>query len=278
MDKHYLAHEYFNKDWEPCYFTDMNNWLSQAKLTFVGSSHIMENVDAVTLTEEQRKLVAEVKDPVLEQQLRDYMINQQFRRDYWVKGARRVRAMDAIRELPVVLTTPRADVPMEVPCPQGKANLKEELYAPILDALSDHKPHTVGELVGSQTMGTVWQAVCILAGAGHVYPVAEADAGVKTRCSMLNRKIRALPETVSYQASPVIAGGIAVNEIDQLFLTAEGKDCAVYAFDALKQRGKRVVRDGKALDKDDEALAELRERAKLFTEKKLPVYKALGIA
>lgn len=95
---------------------------------------------------------------------------------------------------------------------------------------------------------------------------------------MHRSQIRVLPETVSYQASPVIAGGIAVNEIDQLFLTAEGKDCAVYAFDALKQRGKRVVRDGKALDKDDEALAELRERAKLFTEKKLPVYTTLGIA
>ena len=61
-------------------------------------------------------------------------------------------------------------------------------------------------------------------------------------------------------------------------LYAEGKDYAVSAFDALQQRGKRVVRDGKALEKDDEALAELRERAKQFTEKKLPVYRALGIA
>lgn len=35
---HYLAHEYFNKDWHPMHFATMADWLESAKLQFACSA------------------------------------------------------------------------------------------------------------------------------------------------------------------------------------------------------------------------------------------------
>jgi hypothetical protein len=38
------------------------------------------------LTPAQRQCLAGIDDPVLYQSVRDFMVNQTFRRDYWVRG------------------------------------------------------------------------------------------------------------------------------------------------------------------------------------------------
>ena len=32
QDRHYLAHEYFNRDWQPMHFASMAEWLAPAKI------------------------------------------------------------------------------------------------------------------------------------------------------------------------------------------------------------------------------------------------------
>lgn len=226
MDKQYLAHEYFNKDWEPCSFSAMNDCLSQAKLSYACSAHLMENLDVVTLTKEQQNVVNAIKDPVL-QQVRDFMVNRQFRRDYWVKGLRQVFVDNAIRELQVILTTPCADVPKEINCPQGKIRLNQELLDAILAVLQDHLPHPIAELertITKHSLPILWQTIGILAGARHIHPAVDCvRLEEQTRSKLLNRKIVRLPETVTFCASPRIGGGIAVSGIEQLFLDVETK-------------------------------------------------------
>lgn len=91
QNRHYLAHEYFNRDWHPMHFGTMAEWLEPAKLTYACSAHYLDYVEAVNLTPEQQAFLKDIHDPMFKQTVRDFMVNQQFRKDYWVKGARRLR-------------------------------------------------------------------------------------------------------------------------------------------------------------------------------------------
>ena len=88
---------------------------------------------------------------------------------------------------------------------------------------------------------------------------------------------------VSYLASPVTGGGVAVGRVPQLFLLAlqQGKkkpaEWAQAAWDVLAQQGQRLVKDGAALDTPEDNLAELRRQAAEFEAKQLPVLRALKV-
>lgn len=82
----YLAHEYFNRDLTPFYFMDVAQELSEAKLTWVGPANAMETIDLLHLTQEQRQFLSEIDNPDLRQTVRDHIVDQQFRRDIFVKG------------------------------------------------------------------------------------------------------------------------------------------------------------------------------------------------
>jgi len=44
----------------------------------------------MNLSAQGAKLLAEIEHPVLKESVRDYLVNQQFRRDVFVKGAQRL--------------------------------------------------------------------------------------------------------------------------------------------------------------------------------------------
>ncbi|OFW28202.1 MAG: hypothetical protein A3H97_23965 [Acidobacteria bacterium RIFCSPLOWO2_02_FULL_65_29] len=50
-------------------------------------------MDAVNLSADQQAFLKDIPDPMFRQTARDFMVNQQFRRDYWVKGPRRLSAL-----------------------------------------------------------------------------------------------------------------------------------------------------------------------------------------
>ncbi|NDG50942.1 MAG: methyltransferase, partial [Rhodospirillales bacterium] len=116
-NRHYLAHEYFNRDWHPMHFATMAEWLEPAKLQYACSANLMDAIDGVNLTAEQQAFLNEIPDPMFRQTTRDFMVNQQFRKDYWVKGARRMGGLDqlqALRALRLMLASHRPDVPLKV--------------------------------------------------------------------------------------------------------------------------------------------------------------------
>jgi hypothetical protein len=90
MDRHYLAHEYFNRDWAPMSFASMNSFLSETKLSYVCSAHYLDHVDAANLSDEQAAFLNEIPDPSFKETVRDLLTSQAFRRDYWVKGPTRL--------------------------------------------------------------------------------------------------------------------------------------------------------------------------------------------
>jgi len=89
---------------------------------------------------------------------------------------------------------------------------------------------------------------------------------------------------VGYLASPVTGGGVSVGRSHQLFLLAKMKghkipaDWAAFAWQILAAQGKKIIKDGVALETAEANLAELTEQAQAFSEKQLPLLLALGIA
>ena len=88
--------------------------MARAKLSYVGSAHLLDNVDAINLTAEQSQFLAEIKDSTRREYFRDLIFNQQFRRDIFIKGTQRLgflTARDKWPNLRLVLSGPAAEVP-----------------------------------------------------------------------------------------------------------------------------------------------------------------------
>ncbi len=296
QNRNYLAHEYFNADWLPMSFSDVTAHLEQAKLSFAASSHLIDHVDTVNLSQEQQELLNKLGNITLRESVRDYMINQQFRRDIWVKGPRRISAPEQARRLSAmrfVLLSQRSAVPMFVQGARGQAQMQEEVYGPVLDELArnNHAPKSFAEIVeAASKVGylRVAQAILLLVGSGHVSPAQAPNIAqdVKPRCLALNKHIVRLSEAtadVGCLASPVTGGAVSVTRMEQIFLAVMGtgkndaKAIAKGAWSVLKPQGHKVGKDGKALTTDEENLTELVVQAQAMLDSRLAILKAAGV-
>jgi hypothetical protein len=257
----------------------------------------MDAIDAVNLTADQQAFLKDIPDPMFRQTTRDFMVNQQFRKDYWVKGARKMSALEqaeALRAVKVILTIHRAYVSLKVAGALGEANLTDSVYTPILDLLADHQPKSLAQIEqalkgNGVTFAQVTQAAMVLIGAGHLGLVQDENVitQAKRQTDKLNaylcQKARGSNE-LTYLASPVTAGGVAVNRFQQLFLInlAQGKkqpaEWAQAAWQVLAAQSQKLVKEGKTLETPEENIAELTTQAQTFADKQLPILKALQIA
>jgi hypothetical protein len=55
--------------------------LESARLHYACSAHYMDHIDGINLTAEQQAFLKEIQDPLFRESVRDFMVNQQFRRD-----------------------------------------------------------------------------------------------------------------------------------------------------------------------------------------------------
>ncbi len=296
QNRHYLAHEYFNRDWHPMHFATMADWLEPAKLTFACSAQFMDYIDVVNLTTEQKKFLLDIPDEMLRQSVRDFMVNQQFRKDYWVKGGRRLSPLERremILKKKYLLTDHSTNIPLKINGAAGEANLSENIYTPLLETLNNYKPKSMGQLVTDLKkdgieLGQLNEALMILANGGHLSGVQDEDEAntAKSHTEMLNdyilNKSRSGGE-INFLASPVTGGGIAVERFAQLFVLAikEGKktpeEWALSAWHALDALGQKIIMEGGPLESGEENIAELNKQAAKFAAGKLPVLKATGV-
>jgi len=297
QNRHYLAHEYFNKDWHPMHFATMSEWLSPAKISYACSAHYLDHIDAINLSAEQQQLLKEIPDPTFKESVRDFMVNQQFRRDYWIKGARQLSAVEQIeliKQHKLVLISAREDVSLKIAGSIGTANMSEAIYAPILDLMSDHTSRSIESITAhvkdkGVLLPQVIQATILLIGSGHMASVQDDKqiANAKETTKKLNQALleRARFSTdISFLANPVTGGGVAVNRFQQLFLLAlsqgkkQPKEWAQAAWEILAAQNQRLLKDGKALESAQGNLEELTKQAETFNAIRLIALRALLVA
>jgi SAM-dependent methyltransferase len=297
QDRSYLAHEYFNRDWVPMSFAEMSKWMSAAKMEFACSANYLDAIDAINLTQAQIDILSTIDDVIVRQITRDFCVNQQFRKDYWIKGVRKMSAFDRanlIRSTRVIMCVPRSDVGLKINSALGEATLAESVYGPILDLLADHKPHSIGELenkLGGSgiVLNQLVQATLVLTGMSVLAEVQDDAKQIVSRSktdklnSYLMEKAQSSKD-IPYLASPVTGGGVAVGRFAQLFLLARERskgtvdECVNATWKILASQNQRLVKEGKVLETEQDNVNELRSQAMEFEIKNLPILQSLGIA
>jgi SAM-dependent methyltransferase len=296
QNRSYLAHEYFNRDWHPMHFASMAEWLSPAKLNYACSAHHLDHIDAINFTAEQQALLKSISDPMFRESSRDFIINQQFRRDYWVKGLRRLTPLErseALRELKGIMVSQRQDISLKVTTSIGEITMSEAIYNPILDQLAHHNAKSLSQIEQSLqdkgvSLAQIVEAIMLLTGSGHLTIVQDDNNRMKAKkhTDKLNGHLMHKAcgsNDIGYLASPVSGGGMSVGRFQLLFLLALSKgkkqpnEWAQFAWQILSAQGQKIVKEGKVLETADENLSELTTQATTFAEKQLPILKALNI-
>ena len=294
QNRNYLAHEYFNRDWMPMHFSTMGEWLEAAKLQFACSAHYLDHFDPINLSTEQKNFLASIPDRMFRETVRDFMVNQQFRRDYWVKGLRKLAPLEINErkaQVRVVLVKHPQSIALKSTINGNEFSLTESIYKPVIELLSDHRPHALGEIAQALaprgiTLNMVSEAIMFLSGLGNL-AFAQDDA-IADQCQETTRKLNTFIETrarstaeIPYLASPVTGGAIMVDRFSELFLkaVAEGHEgieaLASYAWKILDSQGQRLVRNGETIADPAACLAEMENYAREFVDKKLPILRAL---
>jgi predicted O-methyltransferase YrrM len=292
MPRTYLAHEYINQHWVPFYFTEVARDLAAAKLSFAASAHVGDQMDNIALPQPAQALLNEVADPVRRQQARDYVVNQQFRRDIFVKGAvtiNQVQRLAALAATRIALAKPKDKVSLEVPFPVGICKLRPEVYTPILEQLTAG-PKTLAELTEALAaqkidQNAVMQAAMVLTATGDVAPALSAQEEAKRRkhtdrfnAALLERAVTG--GEINYLASPVTGSGVPVGRVEMLVLLAERRkvDPVRFIWQSIAPQGVRMQVDGKRLDTEEENLTEIAKRTAEFKAERLPMLQGLGIS
>lgn len=297
QNRHYLAHEYFNRDWEPMHFSTMAKWLESAKLDFACSSNYADAINQLNLTEEQADFLKSIPDAKFAQSVRDFMINAQFRRDYWVKGRRRISRYqqdNSLRQFRIVLCVNRDTVEVKVKGWLHEGNINAPIYNPILDVLADNKPKTIGEIIAAVEKNKeigypqIIQAILVLINGDYVsYAQSDEQAeAAKPKTDALNTYLLEMSRggtELNCLVSPVTGGGIPIAPFQQHFISRiheglkEPEEWAKSTWEIISRDGLKLNVDGKNLETDEDNLAELTSAAKKFEESGLPVLKALQI-
>ncbi|WP_422018785.1 class I SAM-dependent methyltransferase [Roseibium sp.] len=295
MSRNYLAHEYFNRDWTPFYFQQVADDMAGAKLTFIASSNLMDHIDLINLTQDQIAFIAAEPDPLRRQGLRDYVVNQQFRRDIFVKGAENITVKEsqtAWLDCRFALASRPQDVSEKFKGRLGEMTLQTAVYPPILKGF-EKGPMTLRELLQDETIGAIsWsnilQAIALLVGLGHLQPCLPAKNEKKRRDSTraLNKVLINRAQysgDIGYLSSPVTGSAVPVGRFEQMFLrslAAGRKDPSAWAADTwetIKNQGQKVRHEGKIIESDDDNLKELTRQATEFQEKKLAILTTLQV-
>jgi SAM-dependent methyltransferase len=298
QNRQYLAHEYFNRDWAPMYFAEAHEWLSDARLKFAAPASALDQLLAYNLTAAQREVLGGISYDVLRETVRDYLLNQQFRRDLYSRGARLLtplERLDRLNDLSVTLTMDPADIPFEVDAGLGKVGLREDIFAPVIAALAagGGAPKRIGDLaekaeLASLPPGALVEAITVLIGAGRASPAQTPEAVeiAQPRCERLNTHLierSRVSGDLSWLASPVIGGGVEVSRFQQMFLAARARglkkpeDWARDAWGILLKQNQFLIKDGQTLQTEEENLNELSAQAKALAEKRLPLLKRLQV-
>jgi hypothetical protein len=297
QNRNYLAHEYFNRYWAVMPFSDVARWLEDGKVTFATSAHLVDHIEDVHLTAEGYKLLTGIPHPVLRQSVRDYLTNQIFRRDIFIKGLRRLTPLEhleSLRTQQFVLTTLPSEIPMTVKGARGEVALPDAIYRPIIEAMAEDnfKPKALGQVAANAKLASlqfnqIVRAAILLTGVGYMHPAQVSSKETHAHCVALNQYIcqRARSSSdISFLASPVTGCGFPVSRSQQLFLLAAAnnrkapEEHAKFAWEILAAQGHCLIKEGKALTTPEENLSELTKQAAEFAEKRLPVLKALEVS
>ncbi len=291
----YLAHEYFNRDWICMYFSEVAEMFQAAKVEFACTASIIEQRANLMLPPNCIEILNSIENPIMREQVKDYFLNRQFRKDLSVRGGIRLSQparTNLILETNYILAD-KNPLPEKINLPIGTINLNKDLLEKLQQHLSadNYRPKNLTEFNQKNPQFNpliIEDVTTILVHAGKILPCQSESAINKTapRCHSLNKYIceRAkFADEVQFLASPVTGGGVPVNRFERIFTAAifDGKntadEIAEYAWKIFQSQGQTLIVQGKALQTAEENIAEFKKGISPFLENRLPSLKILQV-
>lgn len=293
-NRNYLVHEYMHKHWQPMYHADVARDLAQAKMEYAGSAVLPMAFPALYLTPERKAVVETFPDTVMQETLKDYVLNNGFRKDVFVRGLRKMNAIrqtEVLSQVGVALAVPRAACTLELKTSIGTFNGNPELYGAVCDALAT-RPHTLGELsslpsLKGRAVTSLMEVAILLASSGQATAYLHAGGKTEAATRMNAALVRLLRYSDEHQVlcAPLTGNGIGADLFDRLVYSVLAQRKGTIYVDALTRQvwekldamGRRMTKDGVPLQEEADNLAELRPRVEAVLRDKVPVWQQLKL-
>jgi SAM-dependent methyltransferase len=293
-NRNYLVHEYMHKHWQPMYHADVARDLADAKLEFIGSSDLAFAYPKLYLTDEKSALIATFPDPAMQETLKDYCLNTNFRKDVFVRGARKLNPLlrkELLGSYGLALAVSRDAVQLKIKTVFGEVNAKPEMAIPLCDALA-RGPQTLAQLAALPAFAgggledvaqlaalfvTSRQAVLYDAGYAsqsndaakrmNVAIAAGARYGdeIQSLCSGLAGTAVGAPYVPRLVYWLIVANGV----------DSDAKSLAEAGWQIMRAQGRHMMKDGVLLNDNAGNLAELQSHVERVLREDLPIWRNL---
>jgi SAM-dependent methyltransferase len=295
QDPAYLVQEYNNQHWHPVFVTEMIDDMAAEKLSYLGTATLPEAFNAIATTDLKELLDAQ-PDPALREQIRDYALNQSFRRDLYVKGHRRpwsgqlrdlIGATRFIRNTAVKRPEPGEHYSIKA----GSLELKGDgqYYGAILDRLEQQAQGcTLGELAAAETdaprRDSLTHVLSLLLHAGYVIEQdpqspARHPAAVALNKTLARAAFKGAPYKYVVLPRATTALTLTDTEMFMLHYQCEGLRESLWTERLPKDLaalGRALAKDGKPVTEAAEQQTMVNELIQKFTTTKLPLLKTWG--
>jgi len=169
----YLVHEFMPAGWRPLYVTEVRRDLETIGFAPVGSATLSENFDWMVLDDGARQTLADITEPDARELVRDYYLDQRFRRDVFTRGCRRLGPGDRAARLlssGFALARPASAIRYRTETPAGSFSYDNPAARAFIAAL-----------IASQPVGTAdLKTLLTLCAAGDIMPAEPGRAPVAT--------------------------------------------------------------------------------------------------
>ncbi|GAO39059.1 hypothetical protein SCH01S_25_00390 [Sphingomonas changbaiensis NBRC 104936] len=280
----YLVQEYLHENWHPLWFSEVADEMRGAKLDFVASATLPENLLPAMLPEPVRAVITEIADPLAQADVIDCAINQSFRRDLLARGRRRrFSAAPGAADLLVEALARPAGATVAIKTSFGEFTLKDQIYGPVFDAL-ESGPKRISDLLARQGgQSNVLQGLILLAHGGHLAILKEGhrDFAPGQRFNQACAAAVLTGAPYNHVAAPAIGSALALRDVDLMLLALRGQgtaqnELAPKLLESLGRLGRKLLRDGKPVD-GDEAQRLADELIDEVVANRLPVWQRLGV-
>ena len=223
----YLAHEFMNANWSPCFHADVVAALAEAKLEWIGPANLLETLTGLVLTPAERKVFDSVEDVLDRELIKDLCLARSLRHDIFVRGPNRLAGADlheSLREITLALAVGASEFSYGIELAKGSAQLSRDIYAPLVAALAEG-PQPVGSLIALAPAAAGGppnpaEILGILLGAEQAVPVLRPGAPLSAEAKALNTTIAAAfgrPERRGARlalASTALGAGLPADSVD----------------------------------------------------------------
>lgn len=293
QDLTYVAHEYFNENWDCFYFYQVAKMMESAKCSFVVQADLLKHFEVYNFTQEALGFLGNIKNDIFKEQLGDYYLNTQFRRDIYIKGVRRIsnqQIKERLLKTSFALCAPVASFKDKMQFPLGEVSLSRDVHHKVLLFLESEncRSKSLEEIVESTQIdiATTLEAMLALVQQGIASPVQKTNEKLLSQARAYNIEVLKRQEygvdNTLFIAAPKIATAILMGDMEQFIMHAylQGfkteKQLIEYVMRVFKENNKDLIKDGKILQNPKETRGIIGGVVKEFLSK-IPIYQALGI-